>query len=157
MTRRRAAHSPVKSVGAVIVGTSCQCAQSVIQGITLLLHTFFLFFRVVFLPYHHSLLWSCCRLKRAVYRVLIGLFAPRYHMDCLASSLNTEPEHDWFCPECADVPTNRGIVVCVMPENIFFLFLKAHYFCACSLGFSHFTFIVTKTHVKKQLEPKKDE
>uniref|UniRef100_A0A4W6FPV0 PHD-type domain-containing protein n=1 Tax=Lates calcarifer TaxID=8187 RepID=A0A4W6FPV0_LATCA len=31
-----------------------------------------------------------------------------YHMDCLTPSLNTGPEGDWICPECAVTPHHTG-------------------------------------------------
>lgn len=135
MTRKRAAHSPVKSVGAVIVGTSCQCAHSAIQGITLLLHTFFFFFSMfVFLLYDHGA--NNCGTAAVNTSSSQGFdcaFSRRYHMNCLASSSTTEPEDDWVCPECADVPPNRGIVMHVMRQIIQICFFfpkqnKTHYF-----------------------------
>uniref|UniRef100_A0A3B4TH32 PHD and ring finger domains 1 n=1 Tax=Seriola dumerili TaxID=41447 RepID=A0A3B4TH32_SERDU len=34
-----------------------------------------------------------------------------YHMDCLTPSLNTGPEGDWICPECAASPHHTGKAV----------------------------------------------
>lgn len=35
-------------------------------------------------------------------------FHSRYHMDCLRPPLNTSPEDDWVCPECAVIPQHTG-------------------------------------------------
>lgn len=35
-------------------------------------------------------------------------FYSRYHMDCLASPLNTDAEDGWVCPECAVIPQDTG-------------------------------------------------
>lgn len=32
----------------------------------------------------------------------------RHHMDCLTPPLNTGPEGDWICPECAVIPQQTG-------------------------------------------------
>lgn len=112
MTRRRAAHSPVKSVGAVIVGTTCKCAHSAIQGITLLLHHFFFISpcSFVFDTTMEQTIVVLLLVKTTNLQSFDFVLSPRYHIDCLASSSTTDPEDDWVCPECADILPNGGIV-----------------------------------------------
>lgn len=63
-----------------------------------------------------SLLWKMCYLhlqKSKMYlmvKPVVVLPVCRFHMDCLTPSLNSGPEGDWTCPDCAVSPhTGRAM------------------------------------------------
>lgn len=88
----------VRNVVVETGGTGFWCAYSVIQG--MISHV---------LICRDSTLWcflnSATRVLHVSQLVLIctelHFFLSSYHMHCLRPTLNTRPEGDWVCPECA--------------------------------------------------------